>query len=63
MVVGVSFCGFNGVMGSVVKVTDGDLRMVSGAMMVACFVVAGGLAVMTGGVFVVFGGFVMMVGC
>jgi hypothetical protein len=63
VVVGVGFGSFDGVVGGVMKMANGDLGVVRGAMMVAFFVMTRGFAMVAGGVVVVFGCFVVMFGC
>jgi hypothetical protein len=55
--------GFGGVMGCVMQVALGGVRVVRGAFVIAGFMVLGGLAVMTGGMLVMLGCLMMVLGC
>jgi len=54
---------FGCVMGGVVGVSVGCVRMVSGCLMVACFVMPGGFTMVGRRVLVVLGGFEVMLCC
>jgi hypothetical protein len=56
----VKLCGFRGVVSSVLVMAVGEMRVMTGEMMIASFVVLCGLAMMTGGVVVMFCCFVVM---
>jgi hypothetical protein len=55
--------GFRGVMCGVKMMGIGNMRVMSGRVMIAGFVVPRGFAMMTGGVIVMFRCFVMMLCC
>lgn len=58
--VGVMLGGLLGMMLGMEVMAMGDMRVVTGFMMVPCFVVVGGRAMVPGGVFVVLGSFAMV---
>jgi hypothetical protein len=63
VVLGVSFGSFRGVMGSVMMMAVGDMRVMSGQVVIAGFMVARGFAMMAGCVFMMFGCFQVMLNC
>jgi hypothetical protein len=63
VVLGVQFGRFGGVMGCVVRVAMGRVRVVSGSLVVARLMVPGGFAMMLGRSLVVFRCLAMMRGC
>jgi hypothetical protein len=63
MVLDVELGRFGCVMGGVVRVSVGRVRMVSGCLMVARFIMPGGFPMVGRRVVVVFGGFEVMLCC
>jgi len=63
VVLGVKFGGFAGVMRGVVMMPVGDMRVMSGEMMIPRFVVARGFAVMMSGTFMMLGCLTVMLCC
>ncbi|HVN32945.1 MAG TPA: hypothetical protein VMT45_13270 [Thermoanaerobaculaceae bacterium] len=63
MLIDVALRSFCGVVGRVVHVPCGQMRMVGGRLVVACFVMLRGLPVVMGGPLVVLGCRAMVGGC
>jgi hypothetical protein len=62
VLVGMKFAGFFGMMRRVQRMPMGNVSVMSGALVVACFVMSCGFAVMFGCGFVMMGSLMMVIG-